>query len=219
LSFSSDFYSISALMMRRMLEPTRLLTLLNKTQDGESAAPPTRQMTRNDKNKDRPDPFGFPDLGGPWPTTGLSVWRQMVGLFGLLCVVAAMASPQFVLAKQSRYVGNSATEPAVANSSLGLQTEWVALTALPLQAQDVYQRILTGGPFRYEKDGVAFGNRERLLPRQRRGFYREYTVPTPGEHDRGARRIVCGGKEVRQPETCFYSGDHYASFRAIDPQR
>ncbi len=94
----------------------------------------------------------------------------------------------------------------------------VALTALPRQAQDVHQRILAGGPFRYEKDGTVFGNRERLLPRQPRGFYREYTVPTPGERDRGARRIVCGGKEVRQPETCFYTRDHYASFQTIDPR-
>lgn len=95
----------------------------------------------------------------------------------------------------------------------------VALSALPAQAQDVHRRIHTGGPFRYAKDGVVFGNRERILPRRPRGFYREYTVPTPGESDRGARRIVCGGKEVRQPETCFYTADHYQSFQLIDPQR
>jgi len=94
----------------------------------------------------------------------------------------------------------------------------VALSSLPVQAQDVHRRILVGGPFRYDKDGVVFGNRERLLPRQPRGFYREYTVPTPGERDRGARRIVCGGKDERQPETCFYTKDHYQSFQPIDPQ-
>lgn len=98
------------------------------------------------------------------------------------------------------------------------QAASVALSTLPPQAQDVHQRILAGGPFRYQKDGVVFGNREHLLPRQSRGFYREYTVSTPGERDRGARRIVCGGKEVRQPETCFYTRDHYASFQAIDPR-
>jgi ribonuclease T1 len=93
----------------------------------------------------------------------------------------------------------------------------VPLSSLPEQAQDVHRRILAGGPFRFTKDGVVFGNRERFLPRQPRGFYREYTVPTPGERDRGARRIVCGGKKIRQPETCFYTKDHYQSFQAIDP--
>lgn len=95
----------------------------------------------------------------------------------------------------------------------------VPLSALPAQAQDVHRRILAGGPFRYAKDGVVFGNRERLLPRRPRGFYREYTVPTPGENDRGARRIVCGGKDVQAPETCFYTKDHYQSFQQIDPHR
>lgn len=95
----------------------------------------------------------------------------------------------------------------------------VALSALPVQAQDVHRRIVAGGPFRYAKDGVVFGNRERILPRQPRGFYHEYTVATPGERDRGARRIVCGGKDLQRPETCFYTADHYQSFQQIDPQR
>lgn len=123
---------------------------------------------------------------------------------GLLITLGVVTSP-------SAWARNT---PMVASQG----TEAVALSALPSQAQDVYQRIHAGGPFRYQKDGVVFGNRERLLPRQPRGFYREYTVPTPGERDRGARRIVCGGKEVRQPETCFYTRDHYASFQAIDPR-
>ncbi|MEY2840177.1 MAG: hypothetical protein RJB60_2476 [Pseudomonadota bacterium] len=95
----------------------------------------------------------------------------------------------------------------------------IGLSQLPRQGQDVYERILSGGPFRYDKDGVVFGNRERQLPRQTRGYYREYTVPTPGSRDRGARRIVCGGKFVQSPETCFYTQDHYQSFQKIDPQR
>lgn len=60
-----------------------------------------------------------------------------------------------------------------------------------------------------------FGNRERLLPSQARGYYREYTVPTPGSRDRGARRIVCGGLRPVTPEACWYTDDHYASFRLI----
>jgi ribonuclease T1 len=91
----------------------------------------------------------------------------------------------------------------------------VAVDRLPTEAQRVQSLIFQGGPFRYEKDGVVFGNREGLLPRERRGYYREYTVPTPGARNRGARRIVCGGVEVKAPETCYYTGDHYASFRRI----
>ena len=63
---------------------------------------------------------------------------------------------------------------------------------------------------------MVFGNRERLLPLQKRGYYREYTVATPGSRDRGARRIVCGGAASR-PENCYYTDDHYASFRRIVP--
>jgi ribonuclease T1 len=93
----------------------------------------------------------------------------------------------------------------------------VALAALPPQAQRTHELILSGGPFPYEKDGTVFGNRERLLPPQRRGWYREYTVKTPGAKNRGARRIVCGGTPPTQPEACFYTDDHYASFKRITP--
>lgn len=91
----------------------------------------------------------------------------------------------------------------------------VALVTLPEQAQQVHKLILSGGPFRYTKDGVVFGNRERLLPSKARGYYREYTVPTPGAKNRGARRIVCGGDPPTAPAACYYTADHYASFRLI----
>ncbi len=91
----------------------------------------------------------------------------------------------------------------------------VAVQQLPREGQETYLAIHQGGPFSYEKDGVVFGNRERILPKQVRGYYHEYTVKTPGERTRGARRIVCGGWEVKQPQNCFYSDDHYASFREI----
>lgn len=90
----------------------------------------------------------------------------------------------------------------------------VALAELPVEAQDVYARIRSGGPFRYDRDGVVFGNRERLLPQEPRGHYREYTVKTPGAKNRGARRIVCGGPPMR-PEACYYTDDHYRSFKRI----
>ena len=91
----------------------------------------------------------------------------------------------------------------------------IAVQDLPKEGQETYSLIRQGGPFRYEKDGVIFGNREKQLPVAKRGFYREYTVKTPGEKSRGARRIVCGGEEPRLPKQCFYTQDHYASFREI----
>jgi ribonuclease T1 len=91
----------------------------------------------------------------------------------------------------------------------------VAFSVLPAQAQETHRLILSGGPFPHGKDGVIFGNRERQLPRKARGFYREYTVNTPGSHNRGARRIVCGGEPPTQPEVCYYTADHYATFSRI----
>ena len=91
----------------------------------------------------------------------------------------------------------------------------VALADLPPQARATHRLILHGGPFPYRKDGTVFFNRERLLPPKPRGQYREYTVETPGSRDRGARRIVCAGSPPTQPEACYYTADHYASFRRI----
>ena len=93
----------------------------------------------------------------------------------------------------------------------------VALAALPLEAQRTQRLIRAGGPFPYAKDGGVFGNFERQLPHRERGFYREYTVETPGARDRGARRIVCGGKQPVEPDACYYTADHYASFKLIAP--
>jgi len=90
----------------------------------------------------------------------------------------------------------------------------VKVAELPREGRATYELIRLGGPFPSGKDGAVFGNRERVLPREKRGFYREYTVPTPGSRDRGARRIVCGGP-TRSPDACYYTADHYASFRLI----
>ena len=84
----------------------------------------------------------------------------------------------------------------------------IALTALPPEGQQTYRLIHQGGPFPFEKDGSVFGNRERQLPRQTRGYYREYTVKTPGARDRGARRIVCGGEVPVKPASCYLSLIH-----------
>ncbi len=92
----------------------------------------------------------------------------------------------------------------------------ISLAEMPEQAAQTYRLIARGGPFPYEKDGVVFGNRERLLPLKIRGYYHEYTVVTPGSSHRATRRIVCGGA-VRTPDACYYTADHYASFRRIVP--
>lgn len=91
----------------------------------------------------------------------------------------------------------------------------VALTQLPAQARDTHGLIRAGGPFPHAKDGTVFGNRERLLPGASRGYYREYTVRTPGLQHRGARRLVCGGLPPTAPKACYYTEDHYASFRRV----
>ena len=90
----------------------------------------------------------------------------------------------------------------------------VALSDLPKEAQEVYALVGKGGPFPFDRDGVVFGNRERLLPARARGYYHEYTVRTPGVKNRGGRRLVCGGKKTA-PDACYYTDDHYRSFRKI----
>jgi guanyl-specific ribonuclease Sa len=84
---------------------------------------------------------------------------------------------------------------------------------LPREAQEVLGRIAQGGPYDHRQDGSVFQNREKRLPAQPRGYYREYTVETPGSDDRGARRIVTGGDP---PAEYWYSDDHYRSFRRFE---
>ncbi len=86
----------------------------------------------------------------------------------------------------------------------------ISIAQLPPEGREVLKIIKQGGPFEYERDGVVFGNRERILPKQSRGYYHEYTVKTPGVRHRGTRRIVCG----IVPE-CYYSNDHYKTFARI----
>jgi ribonuclease T1 len=87
---------------------------------------------------------------------------------------------------------------------------------LPPEAVATLQAIERGGPYAYDRDGTVFQNRERLLPEQPRGYYREYTVTTPGSRDRGARRIVTGGNP---PQVYYYTDDHYRSFRRVEIDR
>lgn len=102
---------------------------------------------------------------------------------------------------------------------LATAVEQVALADLPPEAAQTLQLIRKGGPFPYpNKDGSVFGNFEKRLPVQPRGYYREYTVPTPGSRDRGARRIVAGEGKAGNVSTSgeyYYTGDHYHSFSRI----
>ncbi|HEV7856685.1 MAG TPA: ribonuclease [Herminiimonas sp.] len=88
----------------------------------------------------------------------------------------------------------------------------VRMSALPLEAQQTILSIQQGGPFPYEKDGSVFGNYEKVLPQQKRGYYREFTVKTPRARNRGARRIITGGSPPRE---YYYTADHYRSFHRV----
>ena len=89
-------------------------------------------------------------------------------------------------------------------------SEGIAEKELPREALETIALIKKGGPFPYSRDGAAFSNREKQLPVRERGWYREYTVKTPGARDRGARRIVAG-----RDGTLYYTDDHYRTFRRI----
>lgn len=94
----------------------------------------------------------------------------------------------------------------------------VRVDELPVEARQTLAQIKRGGPYAYRKDGAVFGNREKRLPAQPRGYYTEYTVKTPYSSDRGARRIVAGRGADRDPATSgeyYYTNDHYNSFRRI----
>jgi ribonuclease T1 len=88
--------------------------------------------------------------------------------------------------------------------------------SVPAQAREMVQRIQSGGPYEHRQDSGVFGNYEGLLPNQPRGYYHEYTVETPGAHNRGARRIITGGTP---PDVWYYTDDHYRSFRRFEANR
>jgi ribonuclease T1 len=100
---------------------------------------------------------------------------------------------------------------ACAPQALGYRLGEVRVSELPPEARHTLSLIRKGGPFPYDKDGSVFGNREGVLPKMSRGYYREYTVRTPGSRDRGARRIVAGERAGE----FYYTDDHYRSFRRV----
>jgi ribonuclease T1 len=117
----------------------------------------------------------------------------------LLVDVAAEARGKFA------YAGVHETGAGIGN---------ISVAELPKEAQVVLLQIKNGGPFSYDKDGVVFGNYEKILPPQKRGYYHEYTVATPSARSRGARRLITGGSPVSTDEI-YYTDDHYQTFKKI----
>jgi len=117
-------------------------------------------------------------------------------LFVLFAMLLALASAQ--------------THAYAFGSNNDREMQIIAVSAMPTEGRETLRLIKQGGPFPYSRDGVIFSNFENRLPKRERGYYREFTVKTPGARNRGARRIVCG-----QPVECYYSADHYQTFRRI----
>lgn len=130
--------------------------------------------------------------------------RKSLGVFlaGLTVLGIVLATNVHTLASPIRY---SSTAEIVARSPTKIPT--ISVSQLPPEARKTIKLIEQGGPFPYRKDGTIFGNREGRLPPASSGYYREYTVPTPGSPDRGARRIITG-----QKGEIYYTRDHYRSF-------
>jgi len=125
---------------------------------------------------------------------------RIIAVVVIAAMVITLAAALFGCAAEEKSAGK---DPA---SGLTI----VAVDDLPSEAQQTLKLIDQGGPFPYDRDGVVFNNFEKILPQQGRGYYREYTVKTPGEKDRGARRIVTGKGDER-----YYTDDHYQSLRRI----
>lgn len=122
-------------------------------------------------------------------------------------------NPDRASGKASDRASDRSSDRASRQGTDGLGT--VAVGDLPAEARQTLALIREGGPYPYEKDGTVFGNYERKLPRQRRGYYTEYTVRTPQVRSRGARRIIAGGRDGR-PTEFYYTDDHYQTFRRIE---
>jgi ribonuclease T1 len=126
------------------------------------------------------------------------VSKQSLALLGAVVAMALIVAANFAGARDSNKGQN------------GPSVNTLAVDELPHEGQITLQLIKKNGPFPFRKDGSTFGNRERQLPRQQHGYYKEYTVKTPGANNRGARRIVAGS-----PGEYYYTGDHYNTFQRI----
>ena len=153
----------------------------------------------------QPQPAAQPEVRAsvqaPGQTTGQAADR------------AASRASERAQDRASDRVSDRSSDRASRQGADGLGT--VAVGDLPAEARQTLALIREGGPYPYEKDGSVFGNYERKLPRQRRGYYTEYTVKTPRVRSRGARRIIAGGRDGR-PTEFYYTDAHYQTFRRIE---
>lgn len=144
------------------------------------------------------------------------ILRQVLTVCLTVCLVVGLHPPADTQATQPLSMWQPLTglvtpSPAIARPAVStVKIPVISINQLPPEAQKTLNLIEQGGPFPYRKDGTVFGNREGILPRRSWGYYREYTVPTPGSRDRGARRIVTG-----QSYEYYYTSDHYRSFSRI----
>ncbi|QLJ01440.1 ribonuclease N [Streptomyces sp. NEAU-sy36] len=137
--------------------------------------------------------------------------RVLAGLLVVLAVLlAGCAGGTGTSTGSGAGAGGGPSSAAVATPGWARGMATVPESRLPAEARRTLALIDRGGPYPYSRDGIVFGNYERHLPKHQRGYYHEYTVPTPGSHDRGARRIITG-----QGGEFYYTGDHYNSFRAV----
>ncbi len=135
----------------------------------------------------------------------IALFLLVTGLWGMR-ELQRPSAPQFAPALETGGEMPAVVAPAIPAAQDSLPA------FLPPEARATINLIQRGGPFPYRQDGSVFGNREQRLPQRPRGYYREYTVDTPGLQHRGARRIVTGGDP---PEAWYYTDDHYDSFRSF----
>ncbi|MCW2780120.1 MAG: guanine-specific ribonuclease [Marmoricola sp.] len=137
------------------------------------------------------------------------VLKQVVGIAVVVLLVGVVWWARLGGGTEASVEGTAQSSSAGTDPDSGLH--WVAAADLPAQARDTVALIKSGGPFPYSEDGIVFGNREGILPKESSGYYHEYTVTTPGSPDRGARRIIAarGG-------AMYYTDDHYSSFQRIE---
>ena len=153
-------------------------------------------------------PVTFPATGRRSTLTWLAPLLVLVLVVGLWWAATRDDPTDPAGGPAARASATASPSPATTTPDSGLGT--IAESALPPQARDTLELIRAGGPYPYDQDDRTFQNRERLLPPRQRGYYREYTVETPGSDDRGARRIVAGSEGE-----LYYTDDHYDSFRRI----
>ncbi|MGB8407389.1 MAG: ribonuclease domain-containing protein [Mycobacterium sp.] len=137
--------------------------------------------------------------------------RTAAVIAGGACLL--MLAPACAKNEPAHLTGSSSAASSSSVSHSGLNN--CQISALPAEAGTTVRLIHSGGPFPYPRDGIVFGNFEHRLPNQSRGYYHEYTVPTPGAKTRGTRRVITGGQPLTDPPEFYYTGDHYETFCQI----